>query len=1074
MGIFKESLDSYIRKQFEARQEVLAIPENRSGVMGGAFHKFTTNKYCNFRMASCVDITGDELLDLDLKVGNVQLEAEYRGPGLARSYILQGGQLLNPKGARTPAMRRGFPGGGRPLGGAYGDPLARANAKDGYGLVPMPGITKFNVRTKSAYGSLREAKVDFVCHNLRQLAVLELLYMRPGYPILCEWGWNPYIYKDKDGKIKSDQFTRWVSDLEVFWGQTYRGNFKPAASQTAIYDLIHTRRELSQGNYDAILGLCKNFSYSARPDGGFNCTTELMAVGEVLSSLKGEIVTYNTTEYVNAGKGGLNADDVMAVSKKIHIPRLLDFLQKTHDFKYNMNSDDVFGEDGNWFYRAKESRVSVTQGDDGVFGTEDDVYEVGKYANKSSAYLNPVSITGNGALNFYDERVNVYNIQRADLEEQYRKEYLESNVPDPFDDKAIIKDNVHIMNFKEGRTGWQDFLVGAVAVSGAAGAAATGGLTVLLSVQAAILLKKFQNDNLGCTEAYIRLDALCYILNKYVINPINKNIDPSQNQERINSFQTLNYNPYTKKYAMNPYKEYEEDLMNLMQNALSFAPGLQAMNGLADMSTDPFVCLMPKQVSGIPEGETDENIGVPPVANNFGFRPDHFVPNREFVNSFPKDDEETKKKAKGSIGHIHLNIKYLLKVHDGIYGEAGKENPDYSVGKFMQKVIDGINKVMAGNIKLGLTTDNNQPGITSIVDLNMQPQTKYSDIFKFNVLSNDTAVRSFSFNSAVPSAMASTIAIGAGDPDNADSLDAVTFAAMNRGLKNRLYQKQLGPSGELELTAEEQDELFKGKKLQLENELKEIGDICNNLMEYQAMILSGQIFQDSGEETRNKKGNIATQVSRLTSLLNTVSMKDRNGFIVNDKSKNPPASTPIPIKLDMTFDGIAGLTMGQLFRVDESRLPQAYRRKNVIFVVVAEDQSVDENGNWITKISGQMQLFPGDVDPNDALEGQGPPPGFDAKSYADRFYEACKGGGTDDAELDRLFIELTDEELAAVDRYWSLDPEQRTKNKSLLHWIDKEIVGENHKKYKRWRERGGVGKPGDANYFPPILTRRPA
>ena len=80
---------------------------------------------------------------------------------------------------------------------------------------------------------------------------------------------------------------------------------------------------------------------------------------------------------------------------------------------------------------------------------------------------------------------------------------------------------------------------------------------------------------------------------------------------------------------------------------------------------------------------------------------------------------------------------------------------------------------------------------------------------------------------------------------------------------------------------------------------------------------------------------------------------------VNDKEKNPPSSTPIPIKLDMTFDGISGLTMGQLFRVNETRLPQAYRNKNVIFVVVAEDQTVDENGNWTTKISGQMQLFPG-------------------------------------------------------------------------------------------------------------------
>ena len=120
----------------------------------------------------------------------------------------------------------------------------------------------------------------------------------------------------------------------------------------------------------------------------------------------------------------------------------------------------------------------------------------------------------------------------------------------------------------------------------------------------------------------------------------------------------------------------------------------------------------------------------------------------------------------------------------------------------------------------------------------MEPQTKYSDIFKFNVLSNDTAVRSFSFNSAVPSSMAATIAIGAGDPDNADSLDAVTFAAINRGLRNRLYQKQTGPSGEIELTAEEQTELFTEAKKKLDGELKEIGDICNNLSEYHLMILS--------------------------------------------------------------------------------------------------------------------------------------------------------------------------------------------------------------------------------------------
>ena len=151
MGLFKETLHKYIRNQFETRQKVISTPENRSGLNGGAFHAFTINKYCNFRMASCVDVVGSELLDMDLKLGNVQLEKDYVGSGLARNYILQGGTLLNPKGAKTPAMRRGFPGKGRPLGGAYGDPLMRGNAKDDYGIVPMPGITDFNVRIPSPF-----------------------------------------------------------------------------------------------------------------------------------------------------------------------------------------------------------------------------------------------------------------------------------------------------------------------------------------------------------------------------------------------------------------------------------------------------------------------------------------------------------------------------------------------------------------------------------------------------------------------------------------------------------------------------------------------------------------------------------------------------------------------------------------------------------------------------------------------------------------------------------------------------------------------------------------------------------
>ena len=57
----------------------------------------------------------------------------------------------------------------------------------------MPGITSIDIKSGTAYGSLRTITINFVCHNLQQLEDLELLYMRQGYTALVEWGWAPYL-----------------------------------------------------------------------------------------------------------------------------------------------------------------------------------------------------------------------------------------------------------------------------------------------------------------------------------------------------------------------------------------------------------------------------------------------------------------------------------------------------------------------------------------------------------------------------------------------------------------------------------------------------------------------------------------------------------------------------------------------------------------------------------------------------------------------------------------------------------------------------------------------------------------
>ena len=110
----------------------------------------------------------------------------------------------------------------------------------------MPGITDINVRTKSAYGSLREAKVNFECHNRRQLEVLEMLYMRPGYMVILEWGWNPYIKNDgtlyKERRLLEDYFTD-TGEADGKNSRIYTNNI----TQQEIFNAVNVLKEFHNG-----------------------------------------------------------------------------------------------------------------------------------------------------------------------------------------------------------------------------------------------------------------------------------------------------------------------------------------------------------------------------------------------------------------------------------------------------------------------------------------------------------------------------------------------------------------------------------------------------------------------------------------------------------------------------------------------------------------------------------------------------------------------------------------------------------------------------------------------------------
>jgi hypothetical protein len=236
MSIFKESFKPEIRDQLEARQSAIFKRD------------FTSIKYLNSRaawikMTSSVNVNGSS--------------------DIANKYVLLGGTLINGK------LKSG-------VGTGQEYVYNSDSGNNRLGIRPMPGITGVDIKSKSAYGSLLEATINFVCWDIKQLEELELLYMRPNYSVLLEWGWAPYL------KGKKDAYGIEYNPSANFNTSILAGG----VSKEDVWKETYNKALSTGGNYGAIYGFVKNYSWSARPDGGYDCTTTLITMGELIESIK--------------------------------------------------------------------------------------------------------------------------------------------------------------------------------------------------------------------------------------------------------------------------------------------------------------------------------------------------------------------------------------------------------------------------------------------------------------------------------------------------------------------------------------------------------------------------------------------------------------------------------------------------------------------------------------------------------------------------------------------------------------------------------------------------------------------
>jgi len=187
-----------------------------------------------------------------------------------------------------------------------------------WGFVGMPGVKGVDIKSRNM-GSLREASISLRINSAEQLALIDTLYFRLGYSIFLEWG-NSSHY-DNEGNYKKGAEIDY-SLLFDFLDPTNEIKKNPLE----FLDLIENAREKSNGNYDALLGKVKNFTWEFDPSGFYTATLEVISWGDIVESLKidGWYADVKSREQLEADNATgqefqtISRDNKSALNKFIH------------------------------------------------------------------------------------------------------------------------------------------------------------------------------------------------------------------------------------------------------------------------------------------------------------------------------------------------------------------------------------------------------------------------------------------------------------------------------------------------------------------------------------------------------------------------------------------------------------------------------------------------------------------------------------------------------------------------------------------------------------------------------------
>jgi len=254
--------------------------------------KYLTNRNAWVKLASSVSVLADitvpstpeafvaqryglEFTGTTIPLGTSKLEkigikdtSNYLGTKLAEKAVLfntisqyTGGVLNNNRAGITNTNN------------LWSDTFAYGIGGTDYGIQPPPGIIGVTIDSLNR-GSIRKANITLKAHNKFQFNVIELLYLRLGFTMMLEWGWDKYL--DNKGVLQQTGNTI----IEEEWFKT------DGTTQLQMLNTIQKKRRDYQGNYDGFFGKVSNFTWEFKIDGSYDISIDLITLGDVIESIK--------------------------------------------------------------------------------------------------------------------------------------------------------------------------------------------------------------------------------------------------------------------------------------------------------------------------------------------------------------------------------------------------------------------------------------------------------------------------------------------------------------------------------------------------------------------------------------------------------------------------------------------------------------------------------------------------------------------------------------------------------------------------------------------------------------------